>query len=50
MDGVESYEVLLEAEEGRMKKFFIGIKEVCQYVGIILVACGAAVWLSFRRM
>ena len=45
MDSVEVNEVLMEEEEEKMKKFFIGIKEVCQYVGIILVACGAAVWL-----
>ena len=33
-----------------MKRVAIYIKEVCQYVGIILLACGAAGWLSFRRM
>lgn len=32
-----------------MKRVAIYIKEVCQYVGIILLACGAAVWLSLRR-
>ena len=32
-----------------MKRVAIYIKEVCQYVGIILLACGAAVWLSFTK-
>lgn len=50
MDSGEGEEVLLEKGEGRMKRILIEIKEACQYVGIILLACGAAGWLIFRRM
>ena len=32
-----------------MKRAVTYIKEMCQYVGIILLACGAAVWLFFTK-
>ena len=50
VDSGEGEEVLLEKGEGRMKRILIEIKEACQYVGIILLACGAAGWLIFKRM
>lgn len=31
-----------------MKRIVTEMKEVCQYVGIILLALGAAVWLMVR--
>lgn len=31
-----------------MKRILMDIKEACQYVGIILLACGAAGWLMVR--
>lgn len=31
-----------------MKRVVTYIKELCQYVGIILLACGAAGWLIVR--
>lgn len=49
MDSIEGYEVLLEKGEGRMKRILIEIKETCQYVGIILLACGAAGWLLAKE-
>ena len=32
-----------------MNKLLIDIKEVCQYVGGILLACGAAGWLILNK-
>ena len=32
-----------------MKRIVMEIKEACQYVGIILLACGAAGWLIFTK-
>ena len=32
-----------------MKRVVTYIKEVCQYVGIILLACGAAAWLMLKE-
>ena len=31
------------------KQKLIDIKEACLYVGIILLACGAAGWLKLRK-
>ena len=31
-----------------MEKILTSVKETCQYVGIILLACGAAVWLKAK--
>lgn len=32
-----------------MEKVLTLIKEVCQYVGIVLLACGAVVWMIFTK-
>lgn len=32
-----------------MKRLLIDIKEICQYVGIILLALGAAGWLKVKE-
>ena len=31
-----------------MGKLLTLVKEACQYLGIILLACGAAMWLELR--
>ena len=36
-------------EVWNMKRILMDIKEACQYVGIILLACGAAVWLIIAK-